>query len=57
MKAFADRPRDRLAAASIAARQTSMDRAYILAHLSALCELKDAPGILERAKRLLTEAS
>ena len=57
MKAFAGRPRDWLDAESIAARQTGMDKGYILENLSALCELKDAPDIMDRAKGILAEAS
>jgi hypothetical protein len=55
MKTFAARPRDWLDAESIVIRQTSLDTAYILKHLADLCELKEAPEILERARRLLVE--
>ena len=55
MKSFAARPRDWLDAESIVSRQMTLDSDYILACLSDLCELKDTPEILERAKRLLTE--
>ncbi len=53
MKAFAARQRDWLDAESVAARQKSLDTAYILNHLAALCELKEAPEILARAKNIL----
>jgi hypothetical protein len=55
MKAFADRPRDWLDAESIVIRQGRLDNGYILEHLAKLCELKEAPDILERATRLLGE--
>lgn len=55
MKAFAARPRDWLDAESIVIRQAHLDNGYILEHLTNLCELKEAPDILERATRLLTE--
>jgi len=55
MKAFAARPRDWLDAEGVAVRQRVLDREYILRHLADLCELKEAPDIFERAKRLLTE--
>lgn len=55
MKAFAARPRDWLDAESIVVRQGRLDGAYIIEHLTSLCELKAAPDILERAKRLLME--
>lgn len=55
MKAFAARPRDWLDAESLVIRQASLDKEYILEHLADLCELKEAPDILDRAKRLLME--
>jgi hypothetical protein len=55
MKAFADRPRDWLDAENIVIRQGRLDSGYIIEHLATLCELKEAPGILERATRLLVE--
>lgn len=55
MKAFAARPRDWLDAESIVLRQTELDQGYVLRHLADLCELKEAPDILDRAKRLLRE--
>ncbi|MDQ1257563.1 MAG: hypothetical protein QG656_2169 [Candidatus Hydrogenedentes bacterium] len=55
MKAFAARPRDWLDAESIVTRQTDLDKDYIVEHLTGLCELKDAPEIVERARRLLAE--
>lgn len=53
MKAFADRRRDWLDAESIIIRQPELDKGYILKHLAELCEVKEAPDIYERAKRLL----
>ena len=53
MKAFAGRTRDWLDAESIAARQTSLDAAYILDNLRALCDLQETPESYERARRLL----
>jgi hypothetical protein len=53
MKAFASRPRDWLDAESIVVRQGRLDRHYILEQLRALCDLKEAPEIVERAKLLL----
>lgn len=53
MKSFAARPRDWLDAESIAIRQPNLDRKYMLKHLAVLCELKESPEILERAKHLL----
>jgi len=55
LKAFAARPRDWLDAESVVTRQTRLDNDYILEHLAELCELKEAPDILERARRLLEE--
>ena len=57
MKAFASRPRDWVDAESILVRNVSLDTEYILVHLADLCELKEAPDILDRAKRLLKEHS
>ena len=53
MKTFAARPRDWVDAESIVARQSSLDREYILRQLVPLCELKETPEIVERARRLL----
>ncbi|NJL72315.1 MAG: nucleotidyl transferase AbiEii/AbiGii toxin family protein [Candidatus Competibacteraceae bacterium] len=53
MKAFADRPRDWLDVQGIVARQSNLDRPYILAHLAMLSELKEAPEIVQRAQRML----
>lgn len=55
MKAFAARPRDWLDAESVVIRQACLHKQYIQGHLAELCELKEAPDILERAKRLLME--
>lgn len=53
LKAFAGRPRDWVDAENIAIRQPQLDGNYILGELAELCELKDSPDILERARRLL----
>lgn len=53
MKSFADRPRDWLDVQGIVARQSNLDRDYILEHLATLSGLKEAPEILARAKRIL----
>jgi hypothetical protein len=53
MKAFAARPRDWADAESIAARQEFLDKDYIMVHLSELCALKEAPEIVDQAKRIL----
>lgn len=55
MKTFAARPRDWLDAEAVVIRQKSLDMEYILSHLADLCELKESPDILARAKRLLLE--
>lgn len=55
MKAFADRPRDWIDAGSVLVRQPDFDKEYALGHLSELCELKEAPEILARARKLLEE--
>jgi len=57
MKAFAARPRDWLDAESIVVRQTNLDKDYIIEHLTDLCELKESPDILQRARQLLMEKS
>ncbi|MDA0323617.1 MAG: hypothetical protein O2923_13010 [Verrucomicrobia bacterium] len=54
MKAFAARAQDWLDAEGVAVRQgTRLDTVYILKHLSLLSELKEAPEILDRARRIL----
>ena len=53
MKAFADRPRDWVDAEGIVNRQRRLDRDFILEQLAALCELKEAPEIVERARGML----
>ncbi|MBN1424909.1 nucleotidyl transferase AbiEii/AbiGii toxin family protein [Candidatus Fermentibacteria bacterium] len=53
LKAFASRPRDWLDVESIAVRMTTLDRRRILADLTELCELKEAPEIVDRARQLL----
>lgn len=57
MKAFAGRPRDWADLEGIAARQAGkLDVAHITRHLAALCEIKEDPGILRRALRILEAA-
>ena len=54
LKVFADRSKDWADAESVANRQT-LDQAYVFRHLRPLCELKEAPDLLERAKKLLRD--
>ncbi len=56
MKAFAARTRDWLDAEGIVIRQLQLDKPYILQHLADLSELKEAPEILDRARRMLEGA-
>jgi len=53
MKAYASRPKDWMDAESIVVRQTKLNRAYILKQLAVLCELKETPEIMDRARRVL----
>jgi hypothetical protein len=54
MKCFASRPQDWIDAESVAIRQRGMlDVDYALNHLELLSELKEAPGILDRARQIL----
>lgn len=53
MKAFTSRPKDWLDATGIVVRQTRLNKRYILRQLAVLCELKETPEIVERAKRVL----
>lgn len=54
MKAFAARTRDWLDVEGIIVRQQGhLDRRYILRHLALLCDLKETPEILVKAKKLL----
>ncbi|MDD2706596.1 MAG: hypothetical protein PHV34_01200 [Verrucomicrobiae bacterium] len=52
MKAFAARDKDWHDAESVALRR-KLDKRYVLKNLRPLCELKDAPDLLIRAKALL----
>jgi hypothetical protein len=54
LKVFADRSKDWADAQSVAIRQ-KLDQAYVFKHLRPLCELKQAPELMERAERLLRE--
>lgn len=56
MKAFAGRPRDWSDAEGIVARHPQLDQRRVVNQLTILCELKEAPEIVERARRLLLEA-
>lgn len=53
MKAFASRTKDWLDAESIVVRQSRLNSRYILRQLKTLCELKETPEIVARAKRVL----
>lgn len=56
-KCFADRPQDWLDVEGIVGRQDRrLDRNLIVAELTPLAVLKEKPEILERLKRLLSEA-
>lgn len=56
MKAFASRPKDWIDAENVAIRQPDLDVAYVLSQLGPLCDLKETPEILERAKKMLAKA-
>jgi hypothetical protein len=54
MKAFASRPQDWIDARGIAIRQgMGLSQSYIFKHLSVLASLKEAPEIIDQARRLL----
>jgi hypothetical protein len=53
MKAFASRGKDWHDAETIVTRQSRLNSRYIIKQLSALCDLKETPEIVERAKRVL----
>lgn len=53
MKAFAARPKDWVDAENVAIRQPHLNVKYILSHLGPLCDLKEAPEIVVRAKKIL----
>ena len=58
MKAFASRPQDWIDARGIAIRQgMSLNQSYIFKHLSVLVSLKEAPEIVDQARRLLGGAA
>ena len=52
LKVFAGRDKDWQDAESVAIRQ-KLDNRYVLKHLKPMCEVKDAPERLERARRVL----
>lgn len=54
MKAFASRPKDWVDAEGVAIRQQGrLNQRYILQHLAVLCELKESPEIVARARKVL----
>ncbi|MCX6996154.1 MAG: hypothetical protein NTV49_03500, partial [Kiritimatiellaeota bacterium] len=54
MKAFAGRPQDWLDIRGIAVKQGgTLNKRYILKHLTELCALKETPEIVDQARRLL----
>lgn len=56
LKAFADRPRDWMDVEGIIIRQgNSLDFDYIIKQLTPLCELKEAPEIVDRLESLITQ--
>ncbi len=57
LKAFATRPRDWLDTESIAIRMPGLNKEHILSNLRELCELKEAPEIVERAEAILGRQS
>jgi hypothetical protein len=54
LKVFANRSKDWADAEGVAIRQT-IDRTYVIRHLQPLCELKEAPDLLDRANKLLRD--
>lgn len=56
MKAFASRPRDWSDIESVLARQTTLNKPYVLENLRVLSELKGDDEFLRRAERLLSES-
>ena len=58
LKAFADRPRDWGDVETIAARQQGqLDWGYIFGQLEPLCQVKEAPEIVERVRQLQPPSS
>lgn len=56
LKAIADRPRDWSDIETVIIRQgKTLDRKYVLTHLEPLCEIKEAPEILDRLHKLYRE--
>lgn len=56
LKAFADRPKDWNDIEGIAMRHGyKLNIDYIIAQLTPLCDLKEAPEIIEKLKKILTE--
>jgi len=56
MKAFAARPKDWIDAENIAIRNPHLDAKYVLSQLVPLCDLKETPEIVARAKQILAGA-
>ncbi len=57
LKAFADRPKDRMDVEGIVIRQKArLDVTYIFHQLTPLCELKENKQILEKLRQLLPES-
>ena len=54
LKAFADRPLDWHDAEGVIARQRDLDTRYIMERLAPLCEIKDAPQILDRLRNIIS---
>jgi len=54
MKAFAARPKDWVDAENIAVRHPQLDAKYVLSQLGPLCDLKETPEIVVRAKKILS---
>jgi len=57
MKAFADRPQDRIDVRGILVRQgtANLDWDHIWQHLTPLAQVKESPGILDHLKMMLEE--
>ena len=56
LKAFADRPQDWMDIEGIIIRQGNcLNRCHIFEHLTPLCELKEAPEIVNKLKHLMQE--
>lgn len=56
MKAFAARPKDWIDAENLAIRNPHLDAKYVLSQLVPLCDLKETPEIVARARKILAGA-